>query len=274
LHYYLCETCGVQYERAVNPPASCLICSEERQYVKEEGQSWTTLEEMEKSNIYQNTIMLEEENLYSINTMPKFAIGQTAYLVQDENMNILWDCITYLDMATKEEIQKLGGIDAIILSHPHYYSTQIEWAEAFNAPIYIHEDDKEWVMRSSDRIIYWSGESLQIGVSTIVHRLGGHFKGGSVLEWRNGNDKQGSLLSGDIIQVVADPNWVSFMYSYPNLIPLPSSTVRKMADKVKDIKFNRLYNAFHSVVKENANEKVQKSAERYIAALEGHLFNT
>ncbi len=34
--------------------------------------------------------------------------------------------------------------------------------------------------------------------------------------------EKGILLTGDIIQVVADERWVSFMYSYPNLIPLPA----------------------------------------------------
>lgn len=71
----------------------------------------------------------------------------------------MWDCITYLDENTIQEIHKLGGIQAIVLSHPHYYSTQVEWAETFNVPIYIHEDDKEWVNRSSKQIIFWSGES-------------------------------------------------------------------------------------------------------------------
>ncbi|MDB4895436.1 MAG: hypothetical protein JWN15_1698 [Firmicutes bacterium] len=81
------------------------------------------------------------------------------------------------------------------------------------------------------------------------------------------------LFTGDTIQVVADPRWVSFMYSYPNLIPLPVSTVRQMANKIKDLKFDRLYNAFHRVVKKDASVSVQKSAHRYIQALTGHYTN-
>lgn len=64
------------------------------------------------------------------------------------------------------------------------------------------------------------------------------------------------------------------MYSYPNLIPLPASKVREMANKVKDVSFNRIYNAFHRIVKDNADQVVQKSADRYIKALEGTLFHT
>jgi hypothetical protein len=99
--------------------------------------------------------------------------------------------------------------------------------------------------------------------------LGGHFHGGNVLHWENDVNKQGVLLTGDIIQIVADRQWVSFMYSYPNLIPLPANKVQEMAAKVSAPNFDRLYNAFHRVIKEDANQSVQKSAKRYIEALEG-----
>ncbi|MGC4378851.1 MBL fold metallo-hydrolase [Fictibacillus sp. Mic-4] len=274
MSHFICTTCGVQYPESQKEPAECLICNEERQYVNPSGQEWTTLEAMQQSGLYVNEILQEEDGLFSITTKPSFAIGQTAYLIQNEGFNVLWDCITYLDEKTIEEIRRLGGIQAIALSHPHYYSTQVEWAETFNAPIYIHEDDREWVVRPSDNIIFWSGESFELARGITLHRLGGHFKGGAVLHWESGNQHKGVLLTGDIIQVVADRRWVSFMYSYPNLIPLPAEKVREMADHVKDLSFNRIYNAFHRVVAERADEAVQKSADRYIKALEGTLFTT
>lgn len=274
MNSYICETCGVQYESSAEIPGQCKICTEERQYVNPSGQSWTTLENMKQSKEYKNEILLEENSLYSITTKPEFAIGQTAYLIQTEGFNVLWDCITYLDNQTIQLINELGGIQAIALSHPHYYSTQVEWAEAFDVPIYIHEDDKDWVMRPSNKIIFWSGESFELHKGIVLHRLGGHFKGGAVLEWKDGNNQKGILLTGDIIQVVADRQWVSFMYSYPNLIPLPASKVHEIADIVKGLKFDRLYNAFHRIVNDNANMSVQKSAKRYIEALNGTLFTT
>ncbi|MBN8191276.1 hypothetical protein JI667_03860 [Bacillus sp. NTK074B] len=273
MNRYICETCGVQYEHTPQIPERCVICEEERQYVSPSGQAWTTIEKM-KEKPFRNKITLEESGLYSVKTIPEFAIGQTAYLIQEEGFNLLWDCISYLDEETISEIARLGGLDAIALSHPHYYSTQVDWAETFDVPIYIHEDDREWVMRKSDRIVYWSGESLQLHSGLTIHRLGGHFKGGSILHWKEGCGSKGILLTGDIIQVVADRQWVSFMYSYPNLIPLPARKVVQMAKVVKDMKFHRLYNAFHRVVKENAHERVQKSAERYVKALEGVWFET
>jgi hypothetical protein len=274
MHHFICNTCGTQYPLTEAAPELCLICNEERQYVNPSGQSWTTLEEMRESKSFKNEILYEEEYLYSITTKPKFAIDQTAYLLQDNNFHLLWDCITYLDHTTLNEVKNLGGFHAIALSHPHYYSSQVEWAEALDVPIYLHEDDKEWVVRMSDKIKFWSGESLQLSENIWLHRLGGHFKGGTVVHWISGNQGKGILLTGDIIQVVADQRWVSFMYSYPNLIPLPASKVEDIANKVKDLSFNRIYNAFHRVVREHANESVQQSAKRYIEAIHGRHFNT
>jgi hypothetical protein len=274
MEHYICQTCGVQYEGALEAPDRCIICNEERQYVKASGQAWTTLHEMRASGEYSNQWEKEELGLHSITTLPSFGIGQTAYLVQVNSVNLLWDCITYLDEETIARVKELGGLHAIALSHPHYYSTQVEWAEVFDVPIYIHEDDKQWVTRSSDKIVFWSGESLPLANDLTMYRLGGHFKGGAVLHWSQGNDGKGILLTGDIIQVVQDESWVSFMYSFPNLIPLPARKVQQMADVVSGVKFDRLYNAFHRIVRENASHAVQASAERYIKALEGTLFDT
>ncbi|WP_283152887.1 MBL fold metallo-hydrolase [Guptibacillus hwajinpoensis] len=269
----ICITCGTQYDLMEKNPDTCPICKEERQYVNPEGQEWTTLEEMQAAQ-FQNQIIEEEKGLHSVTTAPTFGIGQTAYHIQSKGFNLLWDCISYIDADTIQKIKNLGGLDAIALSHPHYYSAQVEWAEAFNVPIYIHEDDSEWVMRESEMIRFWSGEELKLTSDLTIYRLGGHFQGGAVLHVPEGNEGRGLLLTGDIIQVVADQEWVSFMYSYPNLIPLPASKVEEMARKVRSLKYDRLYNAFHRSVKFNADQSVQLSATRYIKALEGKLFHT
>ncbi|MFD1413416.1 MBL fold metallo-hydrolase [Oceanobacillus jeddahense] len=274
MDYYICTTCGTQYSFTNESPAFCEICNEERQYVRPSGQTWTTLRTMQLNKKIINEVLYQEEGIHSITTKPKFGLGQTAYLVQSNNFNLLWDCITYIDDSTIETINQNGGIDAIALSHPHYYSSQVEWAETFDVPIYIHEDDQEWVMRPSERITFWSGEVLELSEEFSLHRLGGHFKGGAVLHWKNGNDGKGILFTGDIIQIVADQKWVSFMYSYPNLIPLPVSKVQNIAEYTNKIAFNRIYSAFNKVIKEDAHISVQESAKRYIKAIQGKLFIT
>ncbi|MFY0518492.1 MBL fold metallo-hydrolase [Lysinibacillus sp. UGB7] len=274
MNYYICETCGAQYEISIEVPKQCTICSEERQFVSVNGQTWTTLDKMTSSQIYKNNINLEEDGLSSITTSPTFGIGQTAYLIQEQGFNLLWDCISYIDQETIDKIEELGGVDAIALSHPHYYSSQVEWAETFNATIYIHEDDKEWITRSSDKIIFWSGESLTLQNGLTLYRAGGHFKGATILEWKNGYQQKGILFVGDIIRVVADRNWVTFMYSFPNFIPLPVNTVKRILNQVENLHFEQIYDAFLRIVKKDAKQSVHNSAIRYINALEGKLFNT
>lgn len=268
---FICETCGVQYSNSETPPDECIICNEERQYVNPSGQTWTTLEEMQASGFYQNEISEITDNLLMLQTKPKYAIGQSAYLIQNKGFNLLWDCITYLDEETIRQIKGKGGIDAIALSHPHYYASQVEWAETFDALIYIHEDDRQFITRESERIRYWQGDSLALHPTITLHRIGGHFKGAAIAHWTKDN---GKLFTGDVIRVAADRNWATFMYSYPNFIPLSSKVVKRMANQVKQLSFEQLYDAFQRVMEMDARQKVLNSAARYISALNDELADT
>src|SRR5260221_12746323 len=117
----------------------------------------------------------------------------------------------------------------------------VEWADRFDIPIVLHEACREWVMRPSERIAFWSGETYLLSDGMTLLRLGGHFPGGTVLHWKQGAGGKGALLSGDIIQVVADRRWVSFMYSYPNLIPLSAVEVLRIKEKIAAYQFERLF---------------------------------
>lgn len=71
--------------------------------------------------------------------------------------NILWDCITMLDEDTKAHLHELGGVRAIAISHPHFYSRMAAWADEFDARVYAHADDRRWVMQPSKRVTHWTG---------------------------------------------------------------------------------------------------------------------
>jgi len=265
---WICKTCGTQFAPGEKPPEACPICQDERQYVGYAGQQWTTLAQMQKDG-FRNEFREHEPHLVGVGTTPTFAIGERALLLQTERENVLWDCMSLLDDETVAEIEKLGGLTAIAISHPHYYSTMVEWADRFQVPIYLHAADRQWVMRPSERIRFWSGDTYELSDDITLIRLGGHFLGGTVLHWKRAADGKGVLLSGDIIQVVADRRWVSFMYSYPNLIPLSAAEVQRISETIAPYQFERLYGAwFERVVAHNAHDAVLRSAERYIRALE------
>ncbi|MFC4768438.1 MBL fold metallo-hydrolase [Effusibacillus consociatus] len=228
---WICVTCGTQFPATATPPPECPICQDERQYVGHKGQLWTTLEQL-KNEGFHSFFREEERNLIGIGIEPQFAIGQRALLIQTPAGNILWDCIPFLDEDTITKVKKLGGLKAIAISHPHYFSALAEWAEKLDVPVYLHEADRGWVMRQSDRIHFWEGDTLSLTEEVTLIRLGGHFRGSSVLHWKQGAEGRGALLTGDTIYVVADRSWVSFMYSYPNLIPLPAPEVRRIRDTV------------------------------------------
>jgi glyoxylase-like metal-dependent hydrolase (beta-lactamase superfamily II) len=264
---FICTTCGTQYAEGNQPPTACTICEEPRQYVKSTGQNWTTLERLRLTN--RNSIKHKEPGLIGIGIDPHFAIGQRALFLRAPKANVLWDCLPLLDEAVVEAIKALGGISAIALSHPHYYSSMVEWSRAFGgAPIYLHAADRQWVMRPDKANVFWEGETKSLGDSLTLIRCGGHFEGGTVLHWAGGAGGKGALLSGDIIQVVPDRKHVSFMWSYPNYIPLPSSAIEKIVKAVEPFGYDRVYGAFWDmVIERNGKAIVRQSAERYRQAI-------
>ncbi len=268
MEHYICVTCGTQYPAGTQPPAHCPICEDERQYIGPNGQQWTTLAALRQT--HKNTIRLHEPNLTGIGSEPRFAISQRALLVQSPGGNVLWDCISLLDDETVAAVQALGGIRAIAISHPHYYSSMFEWSHAFNAPIYLHEAERQWVMRPDPAVEFWAGETKALWDGLTLVRCGGHFAGGQVLHWPAGAAGEGVLLTGDIIQVVQDRRWVSFMYSYPNLIPLSAASVQHIVDAVQLYGFDRIYGAWwETVVANDAKAAVVRSAERYVRMIRG-----
>jgi glyoxylase-like metal-dependent hydrolase (beta-lactamase superfamily II) len=201
---------------------------------------------------------------------PSFAIGQRALLVQTPGGNLLWDCIPLLDAEIVDAVRDHGGLAAIAISHPHYYSTMVEWANEFDVPVYVHHADREWVMRPDARVEVWEGERRELLPGLTLLRLGGHFAGGAVVHWAAGQGGRGALLSGDIVQVVPDRRWVSFMRSYPNLIPLPAGEVQRIVAALAPYEFERIYGAWYGrVVAQDGKATVERSAERYLRALDG-----
>ena len=255
IHTYVCVTCGTQYPPAAEPAAECPICLDPRQYIGAQGQEWTTLEELRRT--HENRVEELEPGLDGIGTDPPFAIGQRALVAQ----GVMWDCITLVDDSLDGR-----GVHTIAISHPHYYSAMVEWAERLDARVLLHEADAEHVMRPSERVEHWSGDRCRASDEVELVRLGGHFDGGTVALWN------GALLSGDIVQVVPDRDWVSFMWSYPNLIPLPAAEVERMRGVLETLDFDRVYGAWWDrVIPEDGKAKVLRSADRYLAALSGIL---
>ena len=264
---WICQTCGVQHPDTGQPPGGCAICIDERQYVGWGGQRWTTMAEISSERTM--VIREEEPDLFGVGVEPAFAIGQRALLVRTAQGNVLWDCVSLLDDAGRDRIAELGGIDAICMSHPHFYGVNVEFADAFDARIFIPRADEQWVQRPSPRIELFDEDAEPVPGVTLA-RIGGHFDGAAVLHWPAGSEGRGALLTGDTITVVPDRGWVSFMYSYPNLIPLDEATIRDIVRRAERFTFDRVYGGWWGRnVLAGGPAAIRRSAERYIARLNG-----
>lgn len=261
---YICVTCGSQYAESERPPARCLTCEDERQYIGHGGQQWTTIEALAETHEIQ--LREEEPGLISVELTPQFAIGQRALLVLHPEGNVLWDSLPLVDQASADAIADLGGLSAIAISHPHFYASFVEWSRAFgDVPVYLHHADEAHVRRPDACITFWAGDTYPISEGLTLVRTGGHFEGSSLLAWQAGADGRGVLLASDTVKVGLDRKSVSVMRSYPNLIPVGPSAIERVTETLAPLRYDRVYGGWpgHHILA-GAPAFLAQSFERYI----------
>ena len=265
--HFICRQCGTQFDFTETPPERCPICEDVRQFVRWQGQAWTDARELASQH---RLVWREELGVAGIGLEPSFAIGQRALLIEEADGCVLWDCTSLVTPEISARIAARGGLKAIAISHPHYYSAMADWSEAFgNVPVYLHADDREWVMRRHPSLVFWEGETHRLSETLTLIRCGGHFAGGAVLHWAGGAEGRGALCVGDIATVTMDRAHVSFMYSYPNYIPLGGAAVRRIAAALAPFAFDRIYGAFRdrNIVSE-ARAAFDASVARHLKAID------
>jgi hypothetical protein len=265
---FICETCGTEYGDASVPPELCAICTDERQYVAWSGQRWTTHAELARTH----SVRIEDETGFTaLGLSPDFAINQRALLVPAGNGHIMWECLSAVTDDAVAAIRARGGVQRIIISHPHFYASMGEWSDALGGvPILLHEADRRWVQRPHPAIEHWSGDELQLSATITLIRCGGHFAGSTVLHCADRPRPGGALLSGDALQVIMDRRHVSFMYSYPNLIPMRTSDVVAMRGRLAKYEFEDVYGyTWGRNIIGGGRAAVDRSFERYLQAVTG-----
>ncbi|WP_324653310.1 MBL fold metallo-hydrolase [Georgenia sp. H159] len=265
-HHVVCATCAVEYG-AEPLPALCVICDDERQWVPRTGQTWTTLGELAASG--HSTVVEElEPGLVGIGTAPSVGIGQTGKLVVTDAGNVLFDVPGMIDDRAIGAIRALGGLAAIVASHPHMYGVQSLYSRAFDdAPILVARADADFLPLRVPAVRLWD-TAHEVVPGVHLEQIGGHFPGSTVAHL-TAADGRGVLLTGDGIFPGPQGHTVSFMRSYPNRIPLSAAVVRRIADQVARLDFDRLYNNFLGVVPERAGQVVEASAQRYVEWVSG-----
>lgn len=263
--WWICRTCGVEH---ATRPDVCAICADERQWVPEQGQVWTTLAELAAGG-EQVTLTALEPDLWGLTSAPQVGIGQQSKLVRTPAGNLLWDPLGYVDDDAVARVLALGPVVAVAASHPHMFGVQVEWGRRLGGvPVLVAAADAGWVARPDASVVRWSGER-EVLPGVVLSQPGGHFPGSAVVHWAAGAEGRGVLLSGDTIFANPDRTSVSFMRSYPNRIPLSGAVVERIAAHVVQRPFERLYNNFEGVVPRDAAEVVRRSAARHAAWVRG-----
>lgn len=267
---WVCATCGIEHAESDRPPAECAICSDDRQYVPRDGQRWTTHERVRDE--HEARVGELEPELYGVEVSPRVGIGHRPLLVRTPGGNLLWEPPGYISESLVDEVRELGGVAAIAASHPHLTGASISWSHAFGAvPVYYAHADRRWIRRPDDAIELWKG-SVEVLPGVTLVQTGGHFPGSAVAHWAAGAEGRGALLAGDTIFVSADFASVSFMRSYPNLIPLPERLVRGISAAVEPYAYDRIYGGFAGQsITDGARQVVRASADRYIGWLRDEI---
>ncbi|MEC4594048.1 MULTISPECIES: MBL fold metallo-hydrolase [Nitrospirillum] len=262
----ICETCGTQFT-TTTPPDHCPICEDERQYVGWRGQRWTTMEGLAARH---RSRLEEDAGLFALGMTPPFAIDQRALLLPTDAGTILWECVPLVTEDGVAALKARGGVDRIIISHPHFYASMVSWSEALgNIPILLHAADRDWVMRPAPQVEFWEGDRLALSDSVTLIRCGGHFPGSTALHWRDGPRPGGALFPGDALQVVMDRRHVTFMYSYPNYLPMTAADVRGIRDRLAGLRFEDVYGyTWGRDIIGGGREAVDRSFNRFLARLE------
>lgn len=263
-----CKACAVEYPESLEPPRECPICLDERQFVPPAGQAWTTFDELSAAG--QRVEMDEvEPDLFALRTTPTVGIGQHAHVVRTSGGNLLWDPPGYVDEAIVERLRGIGGVSAIVASHPHMYGAQVSWSRMLDdAPVYVAEADRAWVQRKDACIRSWSGD-IEVLPGVTLRIVGGHFPGSAVAHWAAGADGKGVLLSGDTIFPGPSERWVTFLRSYPNVIPMSGAVIERVVTATNAFRYDRIYGNFGNTVRTDARAAVRRSADRYVAWVNG-----
>lgn len=244
----------------------CPICVDDRQHVGWAGQEWTTHGELAAT--LHNRIE-PDADLLGVGLVERFAIPQRALLVPTDIGNVLWDCVSVVTEAAVERLGAEGGVDAIAISHPHFYSAMIEWSNAFGGvPIHLHAADREWVTRPAPQIRWWDGDELTLSATARLLHLPGHFPGSAALHWTAAPGAHSVLLAGDSLHVAGDRRHVTVMHSVPNFVPVGPGVIHDLRARLVGVDVDDVYGFTWGLnIIGDARSALDESFDRYLAHL-------
>lgn len=302
----VCKACGIQCHtddtKQLRTPDQCPICEDDRQAVPPTGQAWTSvgrwISDTEKPASSEIRIDADAEDDRIMRIIFKNAAagigGQTPIVIVTEHGVVIWDPCATCTPDVFAQIKALAkryhvSLLAIALSHPHFYATALTWAQALDTPVYASSVDRGWWMRKIDDQVankylnLYDTPQHQLAPGLTLVRCGGHFDGSAVLHWDRAKavgpksftykrtpPTTAVVFPSDTFMAAADKQTVSFMWSYPNSIPLPPRSVEAIWHAMRPYEFDDIIGSWPGqYVKREARRKLLFSAERFVR-FEGH----
>ena len=220
---FLCRACGTSFPDAEAPPAAlpdlrrrAAVRAERRPGLDDRARRWPPGTATPGSSSSPGSLSLQ--------TVPAFAINQRAFLVATPAGNLLWDCVALLDAATEAIVRgarRAGGdrdLAPALLHHDAGLGRGLRRAGATCTPP-TGAGSCARTRRSGSgtatRLPVLPGVTAGAARRPLRRRHGRALGGGA--------DGDGALLAGDILQVTPGAHGVSFLWSYPNMLPLPAA---------------------------------------------------
>ncbi|PWN48353.1 hypothetical protein IE53DRAFT_389448 [Violaceomyces palustris] len=137
------------------------------------------------------------------------------------------------------------------------------------------------IQACSEHVVAWEGDVLEVVPGVKVLRCGGHFPGSSILVWDrdltpghdttsqragDGNARRGGVaLCSDTFMPCPDGKTFSFMWSYPNMIPLKPKDVEKIWQSVRPYPFQDVIGGWPGkAILGSSHEKLRISACNFV----------
>lgn len=174
-----CTTCAVEYDEPL--PEVCPICADDRQYLPEDGQSWSSPDDFRSAGARIDVVELLP-GLVGV-TAENVGIAQQMKIIDTAAGAVVWDPVGWFDDATVRRLAEGRPVLAIAASHPHMFGAQIELSRALGGvPVLVNAADERWLGRRDPVIELWSG-THEITSGLTLHQIGGHFPGSAAVQF-------------------------------------------------------------------------------------------
>ncbi len=237
---YACANCG-HWQRYFAPPPDCPVCTDTRNDLPEDGWRFLTVEEVRP--MLRGHWRRLERDMVAFSVSPPLGLNGTGWLLLQPEGNIAFEAAPFYTDEMLAEIEQLGGIRFLAASHVHGYGALWQLQDAFRPEVLaIQKEDLR--LTKAFRVTRPYDEALEIAPGLVLHHVGGHYEGQSVLH----DAGRRILFCGDAFKVDQDAagnsTAVSTHKAFHKSIPLTPGEIRRYREVIAGLDFDTVCTPF------------------------------